>query len=123
VAVQVPAIGGDRQACIRRVLDALVEERARLRRAGADGALLEASRLAIAYWHQELSGRSRQSRRTPHEPSRSGLSGPWPGRAADRASTTAGGEGCGIYPPAGNRAARVTGRVPGHASKCGDPHL
>jgi len=37
------------------VLESLVKERRGLQLAGADDALLEASRLAIAYWQQELS--------------------------------------------------------------------
>jgi hypothetical protein len=47
VALRVP-VDGNRQACIRRVLGSLVEERRYLRRTGADAALLEASGLAIA---------------------------------------------------------------------------
>ena len=72
------AIEGSRQASIRRVLESLVEERRHLRRTGADGALLEASGIAIAYWRKELSHSE-----TDHD-------GPWPGMAADRASTSAG---------------------------------
>ena len=72
------AIEGSRQASIRRVLESLVEERRHLRRTGADGALLEASGIAIAYWRKELVD------------SETDLDGPWPGTAADRAPTSAG---------------------------------
>jgi hypothetical protein len=72
------AIEGSRQASIRRVLASLVEERRHLRRTGADGALLEASGIAIAYWRNEL-----VHSETDHN-------GPWPGMAADRASPSAG---------------------------------
>jgi hypothetical protein len=39
------------------LLDALVNERQELRRAGADQAALEANRLAIVYWQQALTAR------------------------------------------------------------------
>jgi hypothetical protein len=42
---------------IRRVLDSLVQERQELRRRNTDPAALEANRLAIVYWQQELSKR------------------------------------------------------------------
>jgi hypothetical protein len=42
---------------IRLVLDSLVSERQALRHRGTDPAALEANRLAIVYWQQELSKR------------------------------------------------------------------
>jgi hypothetical protein len=39
---------------IRRILDRLVQERQQLRRTTADGAALEANRLALVYWQNEL---------------------------------------------------------------------
>ena len=42
---------------IRAILDTLVHERQALRHAGNDQAALEANRLAIVYWQQELSSR------------------------------------------------------------------
>ena len=39
---------------IRRILDRLVQERQQLRRATADVAALEANRLALVYWQNEL---------------------------------------------------------------------
>ena len=72
------AIEGSRQASIRRVLESLVEERRHLRRTGANGALFEASGIAIAYWRNEL-----VHSETNHN-------GPSPGMAADRASPSAG---------------------------------
>ena len=42
---------------IRAVIDALVHERQLLRHTGTDPAALEANRLAIVYWQQELSRR------------------------------------------------------------------
>jgi hypothetical protein len=42
---------------IRAVLNSLVRERQALRRAGTDQAALEANRIAIVYWQQELSRR------------------------------------------------------------------
>jgi len=42
---------------IRLVLDSLVRERQALRHRGTDPAALEANRIAIVYWQQELSKR------------------------------------------------------------------
>jgi hypothetical protein len=42
---------------IRLVLDSLVNERQALRHRGTDPAAIEANRLAIVYWQQELSKR------------------------------------------------------------------
>lgn len=42
---------------IRTVLDSLVGERQELRRRGTDPAALEANRIGIVYWQQELSKR------------------------------------------------------------------
>ena len=42
---------------VRAVLASLVHERQALRYAGTDWAALEANRLAIVYWQQELSKR------------------------------------------------------------------
>ena len=42
---------------VRSVLSSLVHERQALRYAGTDPAALEANRLAIVYWQQELSKR------------------------------------------------------------------
>ena len=42
---------------VRAVLASLVHERQALRYAGTDRAALEANRLAIVYWQQELSKR------------------------------------------------------------------
>ena len=42
---------------IRGVLNSLVRERQELRRRGTDRATLEANRIAIVYWQQELSKR------------------------------------------------------------------
>jgi hypothetical protein len=42
---------------IRVVLDSLVRERQELRHRGTDRAALEANRIAIVYWQQELSKR------------------------------------------------------------------
>ena len=39
---------------IRRILDRLVQERQQLRRSPEDGAALEANRLALVYWQNEL---------------------------------------------------------------------
>jgi hypothetical protein len=39
---------------IRRILDRLVQERQHLRRTTEDGAALEANRLALVYWQNEL---------------------------------------------------------------------
>ena len=44
----------EREALIRRVLDSLVTERQRLRSRAAEPALLQANRLAIVYWQNEL---------------------------------------------------------------------
>jgi hypothetical protein len=43
-----------RDELIRRVLDSLVAERQRLRSSAVEPALLEANRLAIVYWQNEL---------------------------------------------------------------------
>jgi hypothetical protein len=48
---------GDTLDRIRAILNALVHERQALRHAGTDQAALEANRLAIVYWQQELSSR------------------------------------------------------------------
>ena len=45
---------GERQALIGRVLDSLVSERQRLRSSAVEPALLEANRMAIVYWQNEL---------------------------------------------------------------------
>ena len=42
---------------IRAILNTLVHERQALRHAGTDQPALEANRLAIVYWQQELSSR------------------------------------------------------------------
>jgi hypothetical protein len=42
---------------IRAILNTLVHERQALRHAGDDAAALEANRLAIVYWQQQLSSR------------------------------------------------------------------
>jgi hypothetical protein len=49
----------------RSVLQALVLERQRLWREGADRATLEANRLSIEYWREHLARSLRQSRNTP----------------------------------------------------------
>jgi hypothetical protein len=61
VAVVVPAPDpagrADTAERIRAILNTLVRERQTLRHAGTDPAALEANRLAIVYWQQELSSR------------------------------------------------------------------
>jgi hypothetical protein len=52
-----PADQADTADRVRAVLTSLVGERQSLRRAGTDQAALEANRLAIVYWQQELSKR------------------------------------------------------------------
>jgi hypothetical protein len=47
----------DTEDRIRQVLNSLVRERQELRRRGTDRATLEANRIAIVYWQQELSKR------------------------------------------------------------------
>ena len=47
---------------IRAVLNSLVRERQALRHAGTDQAALEANRIAIVYWQQELSRRLVETR-------------------------------------------------------------
>jgi hypothetical protein len=44
----------ERQELIGRVLDSLVSERQRLRGSSVEPALLEANRMAIIYWQNEL---------------------------------------------------------------------
>lgn len=53
-AVATPTEEAGREALIRRVLDSLVTERQRLRGSAVDPALLEANRLSIVYWQNEL---------------------------------------------------------------------
>jgi hypothetical protein len=48
---------GNTEDRIRVVLDSLVRERRQLRRRGNDRAALEANRIGIMYWQQELSRR------------------------------------------------------------------
>jgi hypothetical protein len=52
-----PAGHADNTDRVRAVLASLVHERQTLRHAGTDRAALEANRLAIVYWQQELSKR------------------------------------------------------------------
>jgi hypothetical protein len=54
--MQTAGVDLERRACIERVIDSLIRERYRLRRNGADEALLEASGYALGYWYHELSG-------------------------------------------------------------------
>ena len=51
------AVRADTADRIRAILNTLVHERQTLRYAGNDQAALEANRLAIVYWQQELSSR------------------------------------------------------------------
>ncbi len=52
-----PLARADSADRIRTILDTLVRERQALRHAGNDQPALEANRLAIVYWQQELSSR------------------------------------------------------------------
>ena len=56
-ASSAPADQADTAERVRAVLTSLVHERQVLRRAGTDPAALEANRLSIVYWQQELSKR------------------------------------------------------------------
>jgi hypothetical protein len=47
-------MGNEAAEHIRRILDRLVEERQQLRHSGEDAAALEANRLALVYWQQQL---------------------------------------------------------------------
>jgi len=78
LATRTAAAGEERRARIEHLIGSLVRERDRLRRTGAEAALLVASEHAIAYWHEELLGSSH--------------SGSWSGDPADRASTPVGGQ-------------------------------
>jgi hypothetical protein len=49
-----PAVGGPSTGRIHSILDNLIRERQRLRNAAYEESLLEANRLAIVYWQQEL---------------------------------------------------------------------
>ena len=62
VASPEPVDQADTAERIRAVLNSLVHERQALRHAGADQAALEANRLAIVYWQQELSKRLVETR-------------------------------------------------------------
>jgi len=59
VVVASPALAhqANTEDLIRVVLDSLVRERQELRHRGTDRAALEANRIAIVYWQQELSKR------------------------------------------------------------------
>jgi hypothetical protein len=49
-----PATAGPSAGRIHSILDNLIRERQRLRHAAHEESLLEANRLAIVYWQQEL---------------------------------------------------------------------
>jgi hypothetical protein len=49
-----PGAGGPTAGRIHSILDSLIRERQRLRNAAYEESLLEANRLAIVYWQQEL---------------------------------------------------------------------
>jgi hypothetical protein len=49
-----PAAAGPSTGRIHAILDNLIRERQRLRNAAYEESLLEANRLAIVYWQQEL---------------------------------------------------------------------
>ncbi len=59
VVVASPALAhqANTEDLIRVMLDSLVRERQELRHRGTDRAALEANRIAIVYWQQELSKR------------------------------------------------------------------
>jgi hypothetical protein len=48
------AVGTTTVGRIHTILDSLIEERRRLRTGASDGSLLEANRLAIVYWREQL---------------------------------------------------------------------